>query len=62
MANCGDIPLRSLFNGTIDLKLLKIGIYNYTKIQRQLENRVTELFNISTPDWRLDKFPILYNQ
>jgi len=62
MTNCGDISLRSLFNGNIELQLLKTGIYNYTKIQRQLENKVVELIDLNTPDWRLNKLPALYNQ
>lgn len=62
MTSCGEVSLRHLFRGKIDLTKLKQGISNYTKIQRLVENRVHQLLLLSVPDWRLDKFSSLYYQ
>jgi thiamine kinase-like enzyme len=61
MTSCGDESLRHLFNGHVDLSKLKLGILNYTKIQRFLENKVQQLLTLGIPDWRVDKFASLYH-
>lgn len=60
MTSCGDDSLRCLFKGKVDLKKLKLGILNYTNIQRLLENKTRDLLLLGVPDWRLDKFASLY--
>jgi hypothetical protein len=42
MISCGDVSLRSLFKGRVNLDMLNQGITNYTKIQRCLENKTQE--------------------
>lgn len=60
MKPCGDESLRHIFNGTIELNHLILGISNYTKIQRTLENKIEQLLSLNIPDWRLNIFPELY--
>lgn len=59
--DCGDATLRTLFSKEkIDMDLLARGISHYVSIQRNLENDTPQLIAINLPDWRLDKFPLLY--
>lgn len=60
MTSCGDKSLRHIFNKKINFEQLKQGIHNFTKIQRTLENKISELLKIGAPDWRLDQFSSLY--
>jgi thiamine kinase-like enzyme len=60
MTSCGDISLRHLFKGQVDLQMLSTGIINYTKIQRSLENQTPKLLKIGVLDWRLNQFASLY--
>ena len=60
MTSCGDNSLRHLFKGDIDLTKLELGILNYTKIQRLLEDSAQQLLSLGIPDWRLDRFASLY--
>jgi hypothetical protein len=62
MTSCGDTSLRHLFRGKIDLAKLNQGISNYTKIQRLAEDKVNQLLSLDIPDWRLDRFALLYYQ
>lgn len=62
MTSCGGESLRHLFKEKIDLNMLNIGILNYTKIQRTLENRPSQLIALGIPNWRLEKFSSLYHQ
>lgn len=62
MTSCGDETLRHLFKGKVDLNRLRQGINNFTEIQRALENNVLEMLSFGIPDWRLNKFPLLYCQ
>lgn len=62
MSSCGDVSLRHLFNSQVDLKKINQGVFNFTSIQRLLENNVQQLITLGTPDWRLDKLPSLYYQ
>lgn len=57
---CGDIALRELFKGKVNVSLLKVGVDIYTNMQRSLENKTQPLLALGIPDWRLDKFPSLY--
>lgn len=62
MTSCGDVSLRHLFKGKIDLTKLNQGIASYTKIQRLVENKVPQLLSLGMPNWRLDRFASLYYQ
>jgi hypothetical protein len=62
MQSCGEQSLRTIFNGEAQLDLLEIGIKNFTTIQRQLEDSIPQMLSLGIPDWRLDKFPLLYRQ
>lgn len=58
---CGDFTLRALFlKDHIDMDLLGRGISHYVSIQRKLEKDTPRLIACNLPDWRLDKFPLLY--
>ncbi|CZJ02507.1 aminoglycoside phosphotransferase family protein [Legionella pneumophila] len=60
---CGDVTLHALFSKTsIDIDLLGRGISHYASIQRNLENDIPKLITFGLPDWRLDKFPLLYRE
>ena len=60
---CGDVTLRALFSkDNIDMDLLGKGISHYVSIQRKLENDTPMLLASGFPDWRLDKFPLLYRE
>ncbi len=60
--SCGDISLRHLFQGEINMAMLKRGIDAYTRIQRQLENKIESLFKLGIPDWRLHQLPAKYSE
>ncbi|MGQ3889110.1 phosphotransferase [Legionella sp. CNM-1927-20] len=57
--SCGDESLRQLFKERMDVKQLELGIINYTKIQRLLENQLGELLSLFS-DWRLSRLPSLF--
>lgn len=60
---CGDVSLRALFSkNNIDIDLLRRGISHYVSIQKKLENRSPILLASGLLDWRLDKFPLLYQE
>lgn len=62
-AACGDIALRTLFlKNHIDMDILGRGIKHYASIQINLENDIPKLIAFGLPDWRLDKFPLLYRE
>lgn len=60
MESCGDQSLRHLFNGQIQMDMLKAGITNYTNIQRKVEQHTAELLNLGVFDWRIEKFSSLF--
>lgn len=62
MTSCGNISLRHLFKGQVNLNLLKQGIINYTSMQRSLEHKTKELLEMGCLDWRLNQFASLYSQ
>lgn len=62
MTSCGDLSLRSLFKGRVNLDMLNQGITNYTKIQRCLESKTQPLLQMGILDWRLNQFASLYYQ
>ena len=62
MTSCGDISLRHLFKGQVNLTQLNQGIINYTKIQRSLEGKPQTLLEMGILDWRLNQFASLYSQ
>lgn len=60
--SCGDESLRHLFQGTINLNQLMVGLANYTAIQRLLEKSIPLLLSTGISNWRLEKFPMLYDE
>lgn len=60
MTSCGNESLRHLFKGQAETNQIGQGINNFTKIQRVLENSLSDMQSIQIPDWRLNKFPHLY--
>ena len=60
MNNCGDISLRTKFNGSIDTDLLIRGIRTFIQIQRSCENFIEEAMAIGLSDWRVNRYPELY--
>lgn len=62
MTSCGNESLRHLFKGNAEINQIGQGINNFTKIQRALENNLSDMLSIQMPDWQLNKFPLLYHQ
>ncbi|MDA8562125.1 GNAT family N-acetyltransferase [Gammaproteobacteria bacterium] len=62
MKKCGDISLRYHFDGKLQVDILKQAIINYKAIQHSTIEYIDELIALGVPDWRLDKFPALYNE
>ena len=60
MPACGDEPLRTIFKGKVDVDLLGLGLANFTKIQRSVENKHQQLLSFDIPDWKLEAFPNIY--
>lgn len=60
--SCGDISLRHLFQGEINVDMLKRGIDVYTDILRQLENNTPSFLASNISDWRLHQFPTHYEK
>lgn len=61
MNKCGDLTLRDYFSGNLNLDILIQGINVYKTLQKATNNAVNYLIALGVPDWRLDKFPTLYN-
>lgn len=62
MTKCGDISLRDYFQCKIQIDILKQAIINYKKIQYSTIEYIDDLIKVGVPDWRLDKFPDLYDE
>jgi RimJ/RimL family protein N-acetyltransferase len=62
MPRCGDVTLRDYFDGNLQLDVLKQAIVSYKKLQQSTIKCIDELLAIGVPDWRLDKFPGLYDE
>lgn len=62
MTKCGDVTLRDYFDGNLQIDVLKQAIVSYKKLQQSTVKCVDELLAIGVPDWRLDKFPGLYDE
>jgi RimJ/RimL family protein N-acetyltransferase len=60
MKACGDVSLRTLFNGHLDVKLLIQGIEIYKNIQQATVAHIEPFIQVGVPDWRLEHFPKLY--
>lgn len=61
MKECGDLSLRTLFNGSLNVPILIQGIEVYKKMQRATAPYVNDFITLGVPDWRLKQFPKLYN-
>lgn len=59
MTSCGNESLRHMFKGKAEINQIGQGIHNFTKIQRALENSLSDMLSIQIPDWRLKKIPYL---
>ena len=62
MTQCGDLTLRDYFDGNLQIDVLEQAIVSCKKIQQSTIKRIDELLAIGVPDWRLDKFPGLYDR
>ena len=62
MRKCGDVSLRHYFDGKLQLDILQQGIATYLDLQKATIPHVEALIGLGVPDWRLDKFPKLYQQ
>lgn len=54
--------LRSILKQKFDAELLCKAIDQFTSLQLAVGNRNDVLLNLGVPDWRLDKFPALYEE
>ncbi|MFM8454391.1 MAG: GNAT family N-acetyltransferase [Gammaproteobacteria bacterium] len=62
MEKSGDLTLREHFSGKLDQDLFLKAIEIYKNLQKSSINHVDALIKKGVPDWRLNKFPELYNQ
>lgn len=62
MKKCGDLTLRDYFAGNLNFELLIQSIDGYKKLQKATIDVVDDLIALGVPDWRLDKFPALYDK
>lgn len=60
MTACGDVSLRTQFDGALNKSLLIQGLTSYIQLQRALETEVNGLKKIAVPDWRMSRFPDLF--
>lgn len=54
--------LRSILKQNFDTTLLCKAINQFTCLQIEVAEHVDAFFDLGVPDWRLDKFPMLYQQ
>ena len=62
MKKCGDLTLRDFFSGELNLNILAQGIDDYKRLQKATINIVADLITLGVPDWRLNKFPVIYDK
>jgi hypothetical protein len=62
MKKCGDLTLRDYFAGNLNLEILIQSLEIYKKLQKATITVVDDLISLGVPDWRLDKFPALYDK
>lgn len=56
------IPLRKFFTQGFQPDVLIQAVQHYTAIQLMTANKLTLFLEKGVPDWRLEKFPLLYQQ
>lgn len=59
--SCGHQTFRTQFSGNIDIELIKNALTHYKTIQKNSVGYVQDFLNIGVPDWRMSKFPTLYD-
>lgn len=62
LKDCGDSSLREHFNGNLQLEIFEKGLKPYKALQKLTTNHIDEFLALGVPDWRLDKFPELYQK
>ena len=61
LSKCGDLTLRDYCANQLNLELMIQALNVYKDLQKATINVVDDLVTIGVADWRLDKFPSLYN-
>lgn len=61
MEKCGEVSLRTLFDGHLEIDLLLQGLQVYKNIQHATAPYLNEFLQRGVPDWRLERFPTLYH-
>lgn len=62
MPQCGDFSLRDYFAGSLQLDVFINGLQTYKTIQKSTVDHVDKFLDLGVPDWRLNKFPLLYQE
>ena len=62
MKECGDVSLRTLFDGHLNTDLLVQGLHTYKAMQQATVSHVDAFLQAGVPDWRLLHFPKLYQE
>ena len=62
LKSCGDETIRTAHKNQFDSTILLKGIENYRRIQKISESSIGELINLGVLDWRLERFPYLYQE
>ncbi len=60
MKECGDVSLRTVFDGHLNVDLLVQGLQVYKNMQHATAPHVDAFLQTGVPDWRLKQFPKLY--
>ena len=60
MKECGDVSLRTFFNGHLNVDLFVQALQVYKAMQQATEPHVDTFLQLGVPDWRLLHFPKLY--
>ena len=61
MASCGDMSLRALFQGGMNIPPFIEAMGMYRAFQRATVQHVSAFLALGVPDWRLAQFPALYD-
>lgn len=60
MNECGDMSLRTFFNGELQVDMMTDGLQVYKKMQNATSQHLDEFIQLGVPDWRLSNLTDLY--
>lgn len=60
MQACGDMTLRTYFDGTLDIDILCRGVASYRRLTDAAAAHTEALLKVGVPDWRLQTLPAVF--